>query len=134
MAYVMVAVPFAIPFTTPVDELTVAIAVLPLLQLPLSVRSLSVVVLPAHTRLVPVMPAGCVFTVYVLTEEQVPRIYDMVAVPADMPVTTPDVFTVAISALPLLHVPLAVASLSVVVAPAHTVLVPVILTGCVFTV
>ncbi len=49
------------------------------------------------------------------------------AVPAATPVTIPEpVPTVAIPLLLLLHVPLLVASLSVVVAPAHTILDPVI--------
>ena len=50
----------------------------------------------------------------------------IVVVPADTPVTTPEVTsTVAIAALPLLHVPPVVASLSVEVAPAHIFVIPV---------
>ena len=51
----------------------------------------------------------------------------MVAVPALMPVTTPVAgLTEATALLLLLQLPPAVASLNVVVAPLHTVVVPVI--------
>ena len=49
----------------------------------------------------------------------------MVAVPADTPLTTPPL-TVAVDASEVLHTPLAVASVKVVVDPAHTEAVPVI--------
>ena len=49
----------------------------------------------------------------------------MLAVPAVMPLTTPLVPTVATEVLLLLHVPPAVALLSVVVLPAVSVAVPV---------
>ena len=48
------------------------------------------------------------------------------AVPAVAPVTIPVAVTAATAALLLLHVPPAVASDNVVVAPVHTVVVPVI--------
>lgn len=52
------------------------------------------------------------------------------AVPAITPVTTPDIEpTVAIVGAPLLHVPPVTASLSVVVAPAHMLALPVITDG-----
>ena len=59
----------------------------------------------------------------------------MVAVPAATPLTTPFT-TVAVDASLVLHTPLAVASVNVVVAPAHTEAVPVIpdTTGRAFTV
>ena len=50
----------------------------------------------------------------------------MVVVPEATPVTTPEALTVAADVLLLLHTPPPVASLSVVVALAHTVVVPVI--------
>jgi len=53
----------------------------------------------------------------------------MVAVPAAAPVTFPEVFTVAIAVLLLLHVPPVVALLNDVVAPGHTTVVPVIVVG-----
>ena len=55
----------------------------------------------------------------------------MVAVPALAPVTIPLVPTLAMEVALLLHVPPAVASLSVVVNPWHTVNVPVIDAGAV---
>ena len=47
-------------------------------------------------------------------------------VPPATPLTIPDELTVALAVLLLLHVPPAVASLNVVVAPLHTDAVPVI--------
>ena len=58
----------------------------------------------------------------------------MIVVPEVTPVTTPEAFIVAVVAPPLLHVPPVVASLNVVVPGAHTVIVPVIADGIVFTV
>ena len=58
----MFAAPADLPVTTPAVFID-AIPVLLLLHVPLPVRSFSVVVDPAHTELVPVMPAGCVFTI-----------------------------------------------------------------------
>ena len=51
------------------------------------------------------------------------------AVPPATPVTTPELVTVAIVALLLLHVPPVVASLNAVVEPGHTVGVPVMAAG-----
>lgn len=59
----------------------------------------------------------------------------MVAVPVVAPVTTPDAEpTGAIAVLLLLHAPPVVASVSVIVAPTHTLLLPVIAAGEVLTV
>ena len=58
----------------------------------------------------------------------------MTAVPPDAPVTVPEVPTVTMAVLPLLHVPPAVASCSDVVVPAHKVVVPVIPDGAASTV
>lgn len=49
----------------------------------------------------------------------------MVTVPEDTPVTTPEVPTVAIEVLPLLHVPHDVASERAEVLPTHALVVPV---------
>ena len=54
----MVVVPAVIAVTIPVVASMVAIAVLLLLQLPPLVASLSVVVVPGHTVVVPVINAG----------------------------------------------------------------------------
>ena len=64
---------------------------------------------------------------------QLPNVYDMVVAPTSSPLTVPDVFTEAMSELPLVHVPAAVASVSVVADPAHTEGVPAIAAGCVLT-
>ena len=53
----MVEVPAVTPVTTPEPEPTVALALL-LLHVPLPVASLSVVVRPTQTFIVPVMAAG----------------------------------------------------------------------------
>ena len=50
----------------------------------------------------------------------------MVEVPADTPVTTPELFIVATSVLLLLHEPPAVASLNVLVFQIQTLVIPVI--------
>jgi hypothetical protein len=58
----------------------------------------------------------------------------MVAVPADTPVTTPRLVTVATAVLLLAHVPPVVASERVVVLPVQIVVVPVIALGVGLTV
>ena len=57
--------------------------------------------------------------------EPLVTVYEITAVPAVTPVTTPEEFTVATPVEPLLHTPLAVAQLSVVVNWVQTVSVPV---------
>ena len=70
------------------------------------------------------------FTVIFLVTVVVPQLlataYEIVAVPVATPVTTPLLFTVAALVLLLLQVPPPVASVSVVVLPAHTVADPLI--------
>jgi hypothetical protein len=59
----------------------------------------------------------------------------MVALPADTPVTTPPLVIVATVTSLLIHdMPPDVASLRVVLEPAHTVVLPVIAEGLAFTV
>lgn len=58
----------------------------------------------------------------------------MFRVPLAIPATTPAVFTVPSAVLLLLQVPPVVASVSVVVDPAHTLLVPAIAAGVALTV
>jgi len=73
--------------------------------------------------------AGNAFTVNVVVVEHDPAVYVIVDVPADTAVTRPvDEFIVAYPGL-LLHTPPEVASLRVVVDPAHKVVVPVIGAG-----
>ena len=58
----------------------------------------------------------------------------MTEVPAVTPVTTPPAVMVATAGVALLHVPPAVALLSVVVEPTHTLVTPVITAGSGLTV
>ncbi len=132
--YVIVAVPGFIPLTVPV-KFTVAIPVFPLLHVPPVVRSLNKVVAPGHMLKPPVMTAGSGLTVTV-TLVLHPVTAD-VNVIADVPLATPLTIPlaepiVATAVLPLLHVPLP--SVSVVVPPAHRVVMPLIVGGGAFTV
>ncbi len=63
-------------------------------------------------------------------------VYEMVAVPNDIPVTTPADVTVATEVVPLAHVPPATEAPSVIVWPRHTFMLPVMVaaTGNGFTV
>ena len=62
--------PEAAPLTIPVEEPMVAIAVAPLVQVPLLVASLKVVVRPAHTAAVPAIADGTGLTVTTLVAIQ----------------------------------------------------------------
>lgn len=64
--------PTLIPETMPVEDPTTAIAVELLLHVPPGVLLLSVVVLPLHTSVVPVIAAGNGFTVTVAVVKPVP--------------------------------------------------------------
>src|SRR6476659_1686843 len=109
----MFAFPAATPVTTPVVALTVAAAILLLLQVP-PLRPLLVkaVVEPIQTEgpplTVPAFARG--FTVMTFVAVELPQplvnVYVMVAVPAATPVTTPVVaFTVATDVAALLQLP-----------------------------
>ena len=63
--YVMVQVPAATPATIPVDEPTVAMEVLLLLQWPPAVESVNVLLLPAQTLAIPLIPETDVLPVTV---------------------------------------------------------------------
>ena len=124
--------PDATPVTTPVLEFTVAVAVLLELHTPPDVVLASVVVLPTHTDVVPVIAAttGNALIVTVAVTELVQPfafvyVYVIVLVPADTPVTTPVIeFTVATAALLLVHTPPAVVLVNAVVEPIHAFGVP----------
>ena len=90
--------------------------------------AVSVVELPIQmAAFEPALIVGNPFTVTTVITLPPERLYEMFAVPAATPVTTPVAeFTVAIPVLPLLHVPPLVALLNVVVLPTHTVAVPVV--------
>ena len=107
------------------DAAIVAVAGVTELHVPPLTASLSVVVPVGHTVNVPVMvPAlGNGFTVTVLVTVQPPvSAYEIVAVPADTPVTIPVVPTVARSGLLELHVPPVGVLLYVTVLPMHITL------------
>ena len=136
----IVVVPALTPYTTPVVEPTVPTAVLLLLQVPVppaADKSDNVIVKPEHTEPSPVIvPAtGEAFTVtlaVVITEphDVVLSVRLIIVVPAATPYTIPVVgSTVPAAVLLLLQVrvpPVSVASLNVIVNPAHTDEGPVI--------
>ena len=113
----MATVPGLTAVTSPVDELTVAIAWLLLVHdpvPPLRTTSLAeyVVVAPMHKGVVPVTDPMLAFGL-IVTDcclDTVPphppvMVYVIMLVPADTPVTTPVAFTVATAGLLLLHAP-----------------------------
>lgn len=125
----MVAVPPAIPVTTP-PLLTVAMPAALLLHVPPPVAHASVAVAPWHsvTAVAGVIAAGVANTVTDCTAEHPLTVYDIVHTPAVTPVTTPPA-TVAMPGLELLHAPPVPVVARVVVLPIHTVGVPVITAG-----
>src|SRR4051812_40805964 len=93
-----------------------------LVHVPPGVGLLNVVVLPAHIMATPVIAAGGGVTVTVVTEVQPPKgnLYEIKAVPGEIPVTIPELMpTPAVPGLPLDHAPPLVALLNEVVAPMH---------------
>ena len=118
------------PVTAPVVLFTVAVAV-PLLHAPPVVAVARVVVLPAHTFLEPVMPAGKGFIVIVLvTSHPAPSEYVIVTAPVTNPLTTPVAEpTDASTGLLLLHVPPVVMCVSDIAPPTHTPLAPLMAAG-----
>ena len=131
--YVIVAVPAATPVTNPVEASTVATA-LDDDQTPPAVALVNVVAEPAHTSVVPLIAAttGRALTVTACVTKLVQpfafvMVYVIVAVPAETPLTTPvEASTVAVAVLDDVQTPPAGVLASVVVAPAHTLVVPVI--------
>jgi hypothetical protein len=102
---------------------------------PPPVTSFNVADAPTQITDVPVIAAGVVLTVNgVVVKQPVGNVYVIVSVPAELPVTTPEPLTVANAGLLLLHEPPVVASVNVVVKPAHTLVTPVIAAGAAFTV
>jgi hypothetical protein len=134
---VIIVLPAVTPLTTPEPEPTVATGVLPLLHIPPAVASDNVIVdPPSQTATVPEIAEGAGFTVItVIAAHPDGKVYMIVAVPPATPVTTPvPVPTIATAVLLLLHVPPPDASLSVVVKPGQTTVVPVIGETVAFTV
>ena len=99
---------------------------------------LSVVVLngaEVHTTAVPVFADGVVLTVIGNNAEQpAVDVYDIVIVPAAIPVTIPVEVTEARLGLLLFQLPPVVVSVKVVLVPVQTVVAPVIAFGVAFTV
>jgi hypothetical protein len=129
---VIVVVPEATPLTTPVDEPAVATVVLPLTHVPAPEASLSVTVCPVQTDAGPDIAAGSAVTVSTrVVVQPVPvSVKVMVVVPMPTPVKAPvPEFIVATPVLPLIHVPVPVASDNVIVEPRHTVEGPEIAAG-----
>ena len=130
----MVVVPAALPVTFPKAS-TEAMTGMELVHAPPVTASLNVVVLPTQTICVPDMATGIEFTVTVtFTIQPVASVYETADVPASKPSTIPVVPMVATLALPLLHVPPVVASVSNVAKPSHTLAVPEIGDGNALTV
>jgi len=132
--YVIFAVPFKLPITTPVELFTVATAVLSLLHVP-DPPSVSPVVNPAHTFVAPPIGSGNGLTVKgVVRLQPVGNVYVIVGDPAATPPTLPVLTsTVAVSGSLLLQVPVPSGSFSVVFNPTQTLVVPVIADGSGFT-
>ena len=123
------------PVTKPVEE-TVARLGLLLTQLPPVEMVDNVSVPPIQIEPVPVIPAGCGLTVIMMPEAQpVDNVYDILALPADIPLTTPvDAPTVAKPGPMLSQVPPDGVAANVVVAPTQTLADPVIADGVGLTV
>jgi hypothetical protein len=125
--------PAATPVTTPLASI-VATPVFDDVQTPFAVAFASAVVEPAHTSVVPLIAATCgiAFTVTTVDTDDVHpfalvTVYVIVVVPAATPVTTPvEALIVAVAVLAVDHTPPVVVLESVVVAPSHTDVVPVI--------
>jgi hypothetical protein len=134
--YVIVEVPAVMPKAIPEELPIVATDVVLLLHVPPPVVLVSVVADPTHTLKDPLIGFGAGFTVTVVVAKQPPgAMYDMMAVPPDIPVMTPVVRPAdATSALLLNQEPPASVLANVVVAPSHNVVVPVIAVGCAYIV
>jgi len=134
--YIILVEPGVPPVTTPVLPTTEAVPDAALLQVPPVTELAKVVVSVEHTVDAPVIAAGTGFTVNgVDTAQPVGSVNVMVTVPAEFPVTTPvPEPTDASVGLLLLHVELPEPSVSVVVDPTHTLVVPPIAEGSALTV
>lgn len=126
-------VPADTPVTTP-EVPTVAIAELPLTQDPPVGEDANAVVDPTHTDIVPVITDGAANTESEAVRTHPEAVYEIVAVPAAIPVTIPVEPTTAVPVALLAHVPPPVAEDNVIVAPAHTDVAPVMAAGSALTV
>lgn len=134
IVYVMVAVPAVMPLTSPVG-FTVAMVVAELLHDPPVLGLVSSVVVAVHRLLLPlIVPGEGVTVIAFVTVQPVPKEYVMVVVPAETPVTTPDSEPILAAVLLLSHQPPGTISVSVVLAPVHTVDAPLMGAGAGLTV
>jgi len=132
--YVILSVPKDTPVNIPDVEPTVAFVFCAVHEPPV-ISLLSVMLEPTHIRVMPEI-AGFGLTVIIsVLAQPVPTVYEIVAVPAARPVTVcgddgaPAVPIVATPVLELLQVPPVLTSLTVIVAPTHTDVLPVIGSG-----
>jgi len=133
--YTIIDVPELTLVTKPVEEPMVAMAGLLLVHTPPATASLIVVVEPLQTPNSPVSGAILLIVRPIEVVQPVGAVYTMLGLPAATPVTVPEEEpTVALVMSLLAHVPPLVRSLSVDVAPAHNVVVPVIDDGVPLTV
>ena len=118
----MFATPAPTPVTTPVLP-AVATVVILLAHVPPASASDNVVALSAQTVCVPVIVEGNGFTViaFVMIQPELKR-YDIVVVPAKIPVTIPEVDPIVAAEVLLLdhNMPPELASVNGVVEPTHT--------------
>jgi hypothetical protein len=118
------------PNTMPLAVPMPVIEGLLLLQLPPATASVSTVVLPTHTEVTPVIADGLGFTVTVVVVSQpVGKVYVIVAVPGDLPVTNPVPEPIVATAVLLLAQVPPPASNKLVVWPTHTTGKPTIIEG-----
>ena len=132
----MLTTPEVIPVTRP-EALTVAMATLPLVQLPPGSVLLRAVVPPIQAVCDPVIPAGAGLTVIVVVAVHPEvSVNVIVAVPAEMPVTRPEAEPiVATDGLLLVHdKPPEVGSVRTVVNPVQIAVLPEIAAGRAFVV
>lgn len=135
--YVITTEPAEIPEAKPLDEPTDATTGLLLVHTPPDVASVSVTEVPTHSMAAgPAIGNGPSVTVSVrVTKQPVGSVYVIVAEPVITPVNNPVAEPMmAIEVELLVHVPPAVLSVSVVVAPAQSAPAPVMTAGSGLTV
>jgi hypothetical protein len=119
------------PVTLPLPAFTVTVAS-ELLQTPPPGVFVSVISAPIHTEFGPEIDPGVALTVINEIAELLPHpldiVYDMATGDGEIPVTTPEVFTVALVILDDDHTPPVLLD-RLIVLPVHTVLGPVIGAG-----
>lgn len=103
----MRAVPPETPVTTPVDALTIAIELSPLLHTPFRLVSDNVILVKGHKDPEPVIApgGGVTVTVRVARQPDEGSVYEIIVVPRAAPETMPTALIGAATALLLLQVP-----------------------------